>query len=56
MAFYTCGSCMFSFERRGAVSDCPHCGRETVREVTAEEVVEVLRNRADDHTTGKGIN
>ena len=47
MAFYTCDSCLFSFERRGPVDSCPDCGRGNVREATVEEQAEVIRNRKE---------
>jgi len=44
---YRCDSCRFTFERMGAVDDCPDCGKAAVREATKDEKDEYQKNRAE---------
>jgi rRNA maturation endonuclease Nob1 len=37
---YACDNCKFLFQRVGEVDSCPDCGKQTVREATAEERAE----------------
>ena len=55
MAFYSCDSCGFNFERLSAVTECPSCGKTNIREATAGEQAAVMRYLSealsDDGTT-----
>ncbi len=34
---YACDTCHFVFERVGDCTECPDCGKKTIREATNEE-------------------
>ncbi|GHU79644.1 hypothetical protein FACS1894191_2910 [Clostridia bacterium] len=53
MAIYTCGKCLFTFERRGEVDSCPDCGHSNVRLATEEEITEYKRNREETKHGGQ---
>ena len=40
MKIYMCAACRFLFERVGAVTQCPDCGKERVRIATPDEQTE----------------
>ena len=44
MAVYTCGKCLFCFERKGEVEACPDCAHLFVREANEDEIAEYLQN------------
>ena len=47
MAYYTCGKCRFTFERKGAVDSCPDCAHPNVVEATGEDITQFLYNQAE---------
>lgn len=44
---YHCNACRFNFERYSAVSACPDCGKQDIREANAAEKAEVMRYRKE---------
>lgn len=43
MKYYICDSCHFQFERSGECTQCPDCGKESVRESNEAELAEYVK-------------
>jgi len=50
MSIYTCGKCLFCFERAGEVEICPDCAAANIRLATDEEAAEYERNKAESYS------
>lgn len=49
MRIYTCGKCLFCFERAGKVDICPDCAAANIRLATDEEAAEYGRNKEESN-------
>jgi len=50
MAIYTCGKCLYCFEKRKDDSSCPDCGHSIIRVATKSEVAEYWKNKKEFST------
>ncbi len=55
LAVYICSKCLFTFERRGPVENCPDCGAVNVRFASNAEKDEYLRIRAELRGESKDV-
>ena len=46
MAVYICSQCLFCFERKGPINNCPDCGKPGIRDATEKEAAEFRQNKA----------